>query len=225
MIRNGVARPIPPVSEWIDKPASERVAILGHRAFIGANNARMWYDIARRQFHFLVSQGVRPEHRFVDVACGSLRLGQFMIPYLDKGHYFGLEAEPSLVEAGLKNELLFDLADQKAPSFGHGYAFDFSFVPEFDAAIAQSLFTHLTEEDIATCLTNLRPKAHAGSRFFFTFFNEDKPNPDEPSHANKVWYYPFSEIERISKSCGWKATYIGDWGHERNQEMAVVSPL
>jgi SAM-dependent methyltransferase len=211
--------------DWVNKPATERVRILGHRALVGGTNAETWYGIGKRQYHWLVSQGLRPDHRFLDIACGSLRLGQFLIPYLGRGCYFGLEPEPELVRKGLEEELLFDLATVKAPRFGHGYDFDFSFLDGYDFAIAQSLLTHLAKDDIALLLRNLRSVSNPDSRFFFTFFEGDGvKNPKGPSHANKSWHYGFGEIYDIAHQAGWSLTYIGDWSHARGQKMVLARP-
>jgi SAM-dependent methyltransferase len=202
----------------------DRINRWGHRSYVGGTDSETWYGIGRRQYHFLVSEGLRAEHSFVDIACGSLRLGQFVIPMLEPGRYFGLEGEPTLVRAGLKNELLFDLAEIKKPVFAFNYDFDFTGLDTFDYAMAQSLFTHLTLDDIEICFRNLRGKAHEGSRFYSTFFEGDpSSNPDSDSHANKDWYYHFIQFEEIGARTGWTLTYIGDWGHERDQKMICAT--
>lgn len=206
-------------SKVIGLPAPDRVRVLGHRAYVGGHNPSKWYDIGKRQYHFLVAAGLRPHHRFLDIACGSLRLGQFLIPMLDKGHYFGLEAEPTLVEAGLETELMFDIAQIKQPVFGYGYGFDFSFCPGFDMAIAQSLFTHLTAEDIFRCLDQLRRIASADSQVFFTYHEGPERSEAIKSHANRSFRYPKSTIDQITRDAGWVPEFIGDWGHERGQLM------
>ena len=210
-------------ADWIDLPAPERIKAIGHRAYVGGHGPQVWYGIGKRQYHYLVSQGLQPSDRFLDIACGSLRLGQWLIPMLDTGNYFGLEAEPSLVEAGLKNEMLYDLAEMKEASFGYGYDFDFGFVPSFDMAIAQSLFTHLTPEDIHLCLTNLAGVAHEDSILFFTYHEGVEMRPDGPSHANKSYRYPQNRIAEIAEGAGWSCEFIGDWGHERGQLMVKAT--
>ena len=42
--------------------------------------------------------GLEPEHRLMDLGCGSGRLARFAIPYLDKGHYLGVEISQSILE-------------------------------------------------------------------------------------------------------------------------------
>lgn len=195
---------------------------MGHRTYIGGSDAEMWYGIGLLQFHFLVAHGLRHNHIFLDVACGPLRLGQYLIPFLDEGHYFGLEAEPELVKYGINEELKFDLDMIKAPRFGYGYDFDFSFAKPFDYAIAQSLFTHLVPTDIKKCLVSLRKQAHDKSRFYFTFFEGDSANNPLDSHANRNWHYSLDELIVFSQDTGWYLEYIGDWNHPRKQKMVLA---
>lgn len=207
------------------KRPRDRIPVMGHRCFVGGVDTEAWYGIGKLQYHFLVANGLEPGHRFLDIACGALRLGQYLIPYLQTGHYLGLEAERELVERGMAAEFHADIIARKQPRFAFNAVFDFSFVDSFDVALAQSLFTHLTRDDIRTCFRNLRPRAQPGSRFFFTFFPGDSStNPAGPSDANLGWRYPFTELAEDAAAGGWKATLIGDWQHPRGQQMAVAMP-
>jgi hypothetical protein len=208
----------------LDLPHVDRVRKWGHRAYVGGSDAESWYGIGKRQYHFLVSNGLSPQHKFLDVACGSLRLGQYLIPMLDAGNYHGIEGEESLVQLGLKNELLFDIAGIKKPNFMFNYEFDVTECDGYDYAMAQSLFTHLTIPDIRKCFTNLFAVANASSKFFFTFFEGDESaNPEGASHPQKNWHYRFSTLRGAAEDCGFELRYIGDWRHERGQMIAVAS--
>jgi hypothetical protein len=212
------------VSDFRDLPPDRRIVEIGHRAYVGGNDPETWYGIGLLQFHFLVAQGLEPHHAFLDVGCGCLRLGQLLIPYLEAEHYFGLEAEPELVRLGLQKELRFGLGTMKRPQFGFGYDFDITFAKPFDFAIAQSLFTHLTDTDIRICLRQLRTKAKPEAKFFFTFFEGDSAQNPTFSHANRNWKYHFSDLERWAGATGWDLTYFGDWGHPRRQRMVLARP-
>jgi len=205
-------------------PPADRIKKWGHRSYIGGPDLETWFGIGKHQYHYLVSKGLRSHHRFLDIACGSLRLGQYLIPFLDEGHYFGLEGEEMLVRAGLEHEIMPEVLEIKKPSFAFNYEFDFSFVEGFDYAIAQSLFTHLTIEDIEKCFRNLRPKAGPDSTFFFTYFEGDSSDNPTESHAAKGWRYSVDELERAATAHGWAMNNIGGWGHARNQKIAFVKP-
>ncbi|MFV0473907.1 MAG: hypothetical protein ACK5MQ_06825 [Pikeienuella sp.] len=212
--------------DWCDLPVGRRIAYAGHRAFVGGNDPETWYGIGLLQYHFLIGRGLRPDHRFLDLGCGALRLGQLLIPYLEAEHYFGLEPAAELVELGLRHEVPDFISEMKQPRFAYNAEFDVSFCPGFDHAIAQSIFTHMTAEDIGACFARIRPAAAPGARFYFTFFEgDDAKNTIGPSHANLGWNYRFEQIEALAARGGWRAEYIGDWRHPREQMMAVATPL
>lgn len=210
-------------ADWELSPA-DRIRKWGHRIYVGGSDSEGWFGIGKHQYHYLVSMGLKPNHRFLDIACGSLRLGQYLIPFLDEGNYFGLEGEELLVEEGLKHEIMPSVVTIKKPSFTFNYEFDFSFIEGFDFAIAQSLFTHLTIEDIKKCFRNLRPKAGPDSTFFFTYIEGDSSDNPTESHANKGWRYSVAELEKAVTGQGWTMTNIGGWGHPRNQKIAFARP-
>ncbi|HEY2200624.1 MAG TPA: hypothetical protein VGH56_01955, partial [Solirubrobacteraceae bacterium] len=62
------------------------VGMVGHRAYIGGR----WEEYGQLEFDFMVERGLRPEHVMLDIACGSLRAGVRLIPYLDAGNYLGI---------------------------------------------------------------------------------------------------------------------------------------
>jgi cyclopropane fatty-acyl-phospholipid synthase-like methyltransferase len=68
----------------------------------------------RFQFRFLTSQGLRAEHRLLDIGCGTLRGGIPLIEYLQTGNYIGIEARPKVLEEG-RRELLEAGLEHKQP--------------------------------------------------------------------------------------------------------------
>jgi hypothetical protein len=162
----------------------------------------------------------------IDIACGSLRAGVHFIRYLDAGKYCGMEKERDLIRAGIAEELGRELFHAKRPNFiiTDRFAFECCDVPP-DFALAQSLFTHLTPELIGLCLGNLR-RCIAGDGVFFATFNESKsakPNPAEP-HDHDMFFYTRSQMEDFGSRAGWIPTYIGGWGHPRDQVMMSYKP-
>ena len=69
----------------------------------------------RVRFDSLLELGLRPAHVCVDYGCGSLRLGQHLIPYLDTGHYWGLDVTDRFYQDGL-DLLEHSLAEVKKPN-------------------------------------------------------------------------------------------------------------
>ena len=86
-----------------------------YRAYVGPPED---YDlIAAMAFNLLTTLGLRQHHSLLDIGCGSLRIGRLLIPYLNRGKYFGLEPNEWLVEEGIRRELGDTLVQIKQPTF------------------------------------------------------------------------------------------------------------
>ena len=191
-----------------------------HRGYVGG----MWEEIGQVQIDFMVRQGLKPDDVFVDVACGSLRAGRHFISYLNPTNYLGLDHNQWLIDAGLKHEISKQARKEKLPEFVVSDSFEFSqFTKWPNFGLAQSLFSHLTPDDIRQCLGNLKDSMQPGGRFFATFvptgfLPPDYENPAE-SADDLAFEYDAEDILKIGRDTGWQAQYIGDWGHPRGQEM------
>ena len=63
-----------------------------YRAYVGPPKD---YDLVSAMvFNLLTCLGLRQHHRVLDIGCGSLRSGRLLIPYLNKGNYFGNRQTP-----------------------------------------------------------------------------------------------------------------------------------
>jgi SAM-dependent methyltransferase len=173
------------------------------------------------QFDFLVKQGLKPYHVFLDIACGALRAGRFLIPYLEEGNYLGIDKHAELIEAGKFQEVAPAELQSKHPEFIVSEDFSlkgFSKRPDF--CIAQSLFTHLRKQDIDLCFRNLSDFVKPGCRFFATFGETSVAIPQlASSHSARHFYYTRRRMEAFGTETGWEPRYIGDWGHPRGQVM------
>jgi SAM-dependent methyltransferase len=198
----------------------------------------MWDEIGRLQFDFLVAKGLAPEHRLLDVGCGSLRGGVHFARYLAAGHYYGIDLNESLIEAGYEAELRSDGLHNRVPRENLRQSSDFDFAAfnvRFDYALGLSLFTHLSLNTIRTCLERLGPVMRRDGRFFVTVFElaDDRPSW-RPIHHDPggistygdrdPYHYRQSDIAYIAESAGWSFEWIGAFGHPRDQQMVCFRP-
>ena len=87
----------------LPKPANKKQGAGGEdRERILRMVGGMWEEMGQLQFDFLREQGLKPEHRFLDVGCGILRGGIHFIPYLEPGHYYGIDKNRELLNFGRK---------------------------------------------------------------------------------------------------------------------------
>lgn len=196
------------------KPAgAEGVEALGHRKYVGGR----WDQIGKLTFDFLIKQRLESSDVLVDIGCGAFRVGRLLIPYLDRGNYLGLEAEPALIKAGLKHEVPQSVVKAKRPEIVISSDFEFErFSKAPDIALAQSLFTHLNKNDIERCLRKL----HA-YRLYATFHEVEHAVEDNPkqSHPHARFRYCRGELVALAAWTGWRTEYLGQWGHPRGQAM------
>lgn len=120
-----------------------------YRAFVGPPNR---YDfVAASQFALLFALGLRDHQRVLDFGCGSLRLGRLLIPFLQRGCYYGIDPNRWLIEEGFDRELGRDIIEIKNPTFAYNGDFNIDFSDQsFDFVIAQSILTH-TGPAFSTC--------------------------------------------------------------------------
>jgi len=105
----------------------------------------------------MLQAGLRPEHRVLDLGCGVLRVGYWLIRFLDPDRYFGLEKHTKYVEIGLKHAVGPELQALKRPQFHIAENFDFSpFGVRFDFVVARSIFSHASLRQIGLTMDSFR---------------------------------------------------------------------
>ncbi len=204
-----------------DGDNAETIHRRGYKTFVGGAN--VWESIAKLQFDFMISKGLKPDDKFVDVGCGALRGGQHFIQYLNQNNYYGLDKHIELIIYGVVRALGISRFKQKMPHFVVSGSFEFERLgAEFSYGLAQSLFTHLTAEDVSLCLSKLYEAAANGCQFYATFFEFDSAVTNaELSHSGRGLKFTRAEMEKFGINSGWQPHYIGYWGHPRGQRMML----
>ena len=197
-----------------------------HRRWVGGH----WDEQGQRQLEFLKSVGLLPQHRFIDIGCGSFRAGRHLIDYLDAGNYYGIDANHSVMRAGYDRELS-DEQRRKLPveNLRATDRFGVDFGTLFDFAIGQSVFTDVNLNMIRLCVYRTSKVMTPGGRLYATAFIGRKARPLDEIYRTKrgrpkfyerncYWYYR-KDIEWAAAKTAWNTRYIGDWGHPANQKM------
>lgn len=191
---------------------------LNHREYVGGD----WDNIGDWQMKTLKQlPEFDVDKKFLDVACGSLRLGVKLIPFLNHGKYYGIDNNYEVLMAGVNEEL--GAGKDKSPKFLCNEDFDFSFVGQFDFAWSNSLFSHLNIGDITRCMKGLREVAHKDSVFYYTYFYGDSSINPRYSHARKDFEY--NEKELLLTAENWNLEFLGtEYHHPRGQHLVRCTP-
>lgn len=139
-----------------------------------------------------VELGLQPSMRCVDYGCGSLRLGQHAIRYLNDGNYWGIDISDAFYCEGLKL-LRADLLAQKRPRFGviadpllaeiRAWAPDFIF--------ANAVLQHVPPEELAPFFRRLAAMMAPATRAYILFVASDRGTKRVKGMS---WAYPAEHI-------------------------------
>jgi SAM-dependent methyltransferase len=128
----------------------ERIAELGH-ATGGATE--LFEPIGRHQFAKLIECGLLPESHVLDIGCGCLRGGYWLIHFLRPGRYCGIEPKREMLEAGIETLLAPEVLAEKQPRCDHNNQFDLGvFGQRFDFFLARSIWSHASLRQIGDML-------------------------------------------------------------------------
>jgi SAM-dependent methyltransferase len=194
-----------------------------YRAYVGPPED---YDlIAAMTFNLLTTLGLRQHHSLLDVGCGSLRIGRLLIPYLNRGKYFGFEPNEWLVREGIKRELGETLVQIKSPTFF------FSDSPDtitqanasFDFVLAQSIFSHCGLDLIKNWLSAISRSLAQNGALIATFLIGEADSP------RMGWIYPDcvnyrpATLERAAADVNLRFQIL-EWKHPRQTWALFAAP-
>ena len=205
-----------------------RVANGDHRGVIGGR----WDEIGTWQLEFAKSRGLRPDHYLLDVGCGSLRGGVKFVDYLEADHYAGVDAHEELLDRGHEVELgVLGLNTKLNRSrLIASDTFDLSLLDEpLDMAIAVSVFTHISLNQIRMCLASVAEKLAPGACFYATYFElpvgrkfnavVDRGEGIITHFDRNPFHYSIEDLERAADGLPLAVERLGDVGHPRGQFM------
>lgn len=183
----------------------------------------LWDEMGRQQFEFLKARGLNPQHRLLDIGCGSLRGGLLFIQYLDPGCYAGFDISSKVIEVGKKKVAAKGL-DEKNPrlflNVDQNLKFGFLGDGRFDFVLAQSVFSHLLPVHIEECFGHIGQVMAPGGKFFFTHH----PGVQFGKRSETDFEYPKSFFEEMAQKHGF---LLEDWSeeyrHPRGQNMLMVT--
>jgi SAM-dependent methyltransferase len=147
-----------------------------HRDVIGG----LWDDMGQRQFEFLRTHGLTPQHRLLDLGCGALRGGLHFVRYLDVGNYYGMDINTSLLEGGRIELERAGLAQRNAHLLCDAEFALIRFGQRFDMLLAVSVFTHRHLDQIQRCLVGVAQVLADGGVFYATYFPAGNSAAVEP---------------------------------------------
>jgi hypothetical protein len=101
----------------------QRAEMLGERTFLGVP-IRDFEKGGRELLVYLLNAGLNPDSKVIDIGCGVLRGGYWVIHFLDRNCYFGIEPHAGRLEMGVNTILEPETLEDKRPRFDINPHFD-----------------------------------------------------------------------------------------------------
>ena len=148
----------------------------------------------RTELEALVRNGLNPWSKLLDIGCGALCGGYWMMHFLDPDCYHGIEPNRHMFDSGVAHILEPGLLELKRPRFEHNDQYDFSgFGTKFDYFHAHSIWTHAPKKDIEKMLDGFVKYGNDGARFLTSF---KAPRIFRPDYKGDTWVGISHESEK-----------------------------
>jgi len=180
-------------------------------------------EIGNLQYEIFKELCLRPQSLFLDVGCGCLRGGRYIINYLDKNCYYGIDNCASLIKSGLKYELI-NKNDKNKINFENNFFvtdnFNIQTNIKFDYINCFSLFTHLNLNYISLVLDLIKKCLRNNSICIATFFDK-KDNLKGHYDTRDPFHYDLQTLEALctTKKLSLKTT---NFLHPRKQKIVII---
>lgn len=183
----------------------------------------------RLQLAALLRHGLRPDSKLLDIGCGCLRGGYWLIHFLQPGCYCGIEPRKDRLQLGLGHLFEPAVLAEKQPRFDHNPEFDSSIFGErFDFFLARSIWTHASKSQIARMLDAFLRDTDPAAIFLTSYVPPEPPHRPElmgeawigtgiESNVPGIAYHSFEWIERECRARGLEVHEPGqdDYGGQR----------
>lgn len=186
---------------------------------VGSHTHDSWLKIGQMQFDYLVSHGLAPGMRMLEIGCGNLRAGRLFIGLLEPGDYYGIDISPDILLAAQRTLAEVGLQD-KLPHLALVQDLRLAFLPSgyFDVVHAHSVFSHSPIEVIDECLASVGRVMKPGGFFDFTF---DRTEGAEHQVLREDFYYRTETLLALAARHGLAGQFMDDWEELPHQQSKL----
>lgn len=129
---------------------------------------RRFESVGVEQLVVLIENGLTCESTVLDIGCGALRAGRWLMPVLASGNYHGIEPNEAMLERGIEHCQA--VVDEREPTFDTNDRFDFTvFGTKFTHFLARSIWTHASKPQIESMLDSATESGADDFRFVTSY--------------------------------------------------------
>lgn len=207
----------------------KKVEMLGEKIFLGIP-VKDFEKGGRELFVYLLKAGLNPNSKLVDIGCGVLRGGYWLIHFLDPACYCGIEPHAGRLEMGVNTILEPEVLEAKRPRFDTNPRFDTSvFGEKFDFFLAYSVWTHAPKQQIQMMLDSFLRDAKDGGVFLTSYLPAGWRRPDYmgdkwngTSHESEVPGCIYHSLRWINAECDRRELITRELGRDKTYGQSWI---
>jgi hypothetical protein len=208
----------------------KRADRLGERTFMGVPT-QGFEGGGREHFIYLVAAGLNPYSKVVDLGCGVLRLGYWLIHFLEPSCYCGIEPHSGRLAMGTQTILEPEILQSKRPRFDGNANFDTSvFGEKFDFFLAYSIWSHACKQQIGLMLDSFARDCAEQAIFLTSYFPADAEHPDYQgekwvgtSHESDTPGVIHHSLDWIGAQCAARNLVFWELGKDRSYNQCWLA--
>jgi cyclopropane fatty-acyl-phospholipid synthase-like methyltransferase len=181
---------------------ARRIERTGYKHAIGGGDN--WDEHGDLQRDFLISQGLKPDHRLLEIGCGTGRLARKVVPYLEIAGYVGVDIADAALSVALDLSFSEGWA-HRLPSFANKIPADRQF--EFDYIWSFAAFIHIPQDVVESTMRRAAAVMHKDSRFYWSYI----PGPKTERAGVKTFRRTLADYQKAAYQAGLTFDDVPDW--------------
>jgi len=182
-----------------------------------------WRELQKYQLQLLVANGLKPDHRLLDIGCGPLQGGIAFIKYLNRKGYAGIDLDPLRIQAAHQQIARHRLAD-KSPNVQVSETFGKAELgsDSFDFVWASQILYYFNDNIMADLLATIRPRLNPGGKLLGDVFAPDHYEFRFPEHPGRYVRHTPESLQMLAQKHGFHVRglgTIGDFGYPKRLSL------
>jgi len=166
----------------------------------------------KSQFDFMLTQGLKKEHKLLEFGCNALNAGIHFMKYLNLGNYTGIDVTPELIEIGKRRISMNNLWDKK-PRVILTEPYDFSHFENnyFDIIWCIGVLSHLPPTETELVITNWKDILKKDGGKIFATCNLEGTKENQKTFIN--YEYSLDFFVKLAQKLGLQLKFIKEWSN------------
>jgi SAM-dependent methyltransferase len=186
---------------------ARRIERTGYKHAIGGGDN--WDSHGNLQRDFLISQGLKPQHRLLEIGCGTGRLARKVVPILHPGNYTGVDIAASALKAAV--QLAVDEGWLSRLPYFRG---DIPSHLPFDFIWAFAAFIHIPQDVMESTMRRAAAVMHKDSRFYWSYI----PSAKTERAGVKTFRRTVADYRRAAEQAGLTFADVPNWCGKESRE-------